>query len=970
MPQNVIYWNDFSVRESQGAIPRIGETYTAAPYPSSTTKLYPYLDTVAIDKASLPCRTLNGYYGYVNFLPSYWSNVGDSRPSYDGWFQPNFTKGTSAATTSRDFMFLHTGTVYMETDSEGTVNPCFRFYYSPGSNAGRTGTALKSLHNVFTNGQLQIQVDLKMPLWKTVGCQFWVFPVFDKYMDIEAWQGASQIKVCSPGLFGVRSGADLTKPYPQYYDSRKLESDGKSQIGNTYSGSNRIPWIRYVVTYDLDNATFSGKWDALTPVVSTTTVSNAVEYAALPHPTFDTEPTGFRTQSFSSAQWIDNCGAVGLPALWTEKGGISGIGFFLGKTGQKANNGCNIEGVNISTVTNNKVQVDNIRVSWKAPGASDFVVAYEDDFATRTYTTLCAPDVGTRATYAAGTESTGPIMDSFTGYAKGHSNVSGDGYDKFRLVPEAVKPYDTTLQPLGIDGWRRLVPISAGSTGSPWTRDGYDAGDAGNLMEIGQSGTYCCIANLIGEEITSGKVKIAVDAHTPIIPMPSDFTYIDQARQRIAVALGPTALYSSLTADVAGKTLAGGGLFLEIVNAVTNYVAFTYGAGATLAEDRAVAIESNTWYRLEVTADLDARTYDMAITPLGSLSVTGDFVPTSDVVMTATGIPFASDPGTGIGAFYLWGYGYGGTTGWSMNRKTAFDNINIWKIAEDGGSATTNLVYSNDFDTRTRILSDSVRASGRLAYQYDRDDGQDHWIRQNGTGDDAFGADATVRDDSGNQFLSLGRESGNGHTTHYTTSLGQSVRQGTVTIRADVRPPLYWFGRSSGSVMLSFGNKLMEQNQVKDMKAGMLLRFGFKDSTGSGNGGRYEDIRPFAIGSLDGTALGTATGTYSYMGDSSVRGAANWYRFVVKVNLDEETFEANVYDMGTAHPTPTSVRGEKVGSVTGLHLMNPLDDGMSALEVSCYGVTSTFGETGVDPLHALIDNVVVQRTTGFVMQIR
>jgi len=291
----------------------------------------------------------------------------------------------------------------------------------------------------------------------------------------------------------------------------------------------------------------------------------------------------------------------------------------------------------------------------------------------------------------------------------------------------------------------------------------------------------------------------------------------------------------------------------------------------TLAED--AEIVRNAWYRMEIVADVDARTYDMSITPLGTLSVTADFEPTNDVLYAESGIPFYGDNPDGIGTFYLWGCGYGGTPNSSKAYRSCFDNIQVWNIVTNGEETVTNLVYSNDFSTRTRRLASSARASGRLAYQYDRDDGPDHWMRQNGAGTGWFGADATVRDDDGNQFLSLGRETGDGHQTRYTTSLGQSVGHGNVTIRADVRPPLYWFGRSGGAVTLSLGNKLMEQSQVKDFAAGYLLRFGFRDSTGTGNGGRYADIRPFVLCSADGTAVGTGSGTYAYLGDA-VNGSA------------------------------------------------------------------------------------------------
>ena len=40
------------------------------------------------------------------------------------------------------------------------------------------------------------------------------------------------------------------------------------------------------------------------------------------------------------------------------------------------------------------------------------------------------------------------------------------------------------------------------------------------------------------------------------------------------------------------------------------------------------------------------------------------------------------------------------------------------------------------------------------------------------------------------------------------------------------------------------------------------------------------------------------------------------------------------------------------------------------LDVACYAVTSTFGEAGIDPLHALIDNINIERSSGFMLIIR
>ena len=981
LPANVIYRNDFTTRESAAAIPRVGETYEATPYP--TTSQWLYLDTGNNNSAAEPCHVLNGYYGFINFMPTYWKNVGGvSRPSYDGWFQPNFSNGTAG---SIDNLFRHTACLYMDVAADGTANPCLRFGYNPNSGTTRTGIALKSLHNVFTNGQLRIQADIKVPgKWSANNAQFWVFPVYDKYMSIEVWGGVPTVVTnATPGMFGCRSGGDLTKPYLQYWNA-----NGNVQFGNNHNnGSNRMLWFRYTVTYNLDTGKMSGNCDALDAWVVPDVYTNVTEYSAVAHPTFDTAPNNLKSYTnVGQGKFFIGCASVAdLANIWAERGGISGIGAYVGNVGKAANEGTNLDG-SIFAAARNKPLLDNIRVSWKAPGTEDFVVCYEDDFSNRTYRVLSMPNAGTTATYAAGTEDVGPTYDSFTGYIAGNDKSAYEaGYKDLDFMGTAKSPYDTTVQPAGVDAWRRLIPYTSGMNGRPWIRSGYDSGSGGNLMEIGASGTYACIAQTLGTNIVSGKVRIVADAYLP--NRKNDWGVLSSKRSRMAIALGTPALYSSVTVDIPPNTLAATGIYREVVDGteideetgvqtavkLTNDVVFVRDAenavrDVELAEG--AEIVRSSWYRLELVADVEARTYDMSITPLGALSVGPDFVPTNDVLYAESGIPFYGSNTGGIGTFYLWGFGYGGTPSSSKAFRTCFDNVQVWNIVTNGETTATNLVYSNIFSKRVRMLANTTRASGRLSYQYDRDDGQDHWIRQNGSGAGMFEADATVRDDNGNQFLSLGRESGDGHQTRYTTSLGQSVDRGFVTITADVRPPEYWFGRAGGSVILSLGNKLMEQNQVKNFAAGHLLRFGFRDSTSTGNGGRYSDIRPFVLCSPDGMAVGTGTGAYEYLGGAVSGSAKKWYRFIIKANMDKSTFDAAVYDMGTAHPELGSAHGAQIGSVTGLSLMNPPDDGLSSFDVACYGVTSTFGETGVDPLHALIDNISVRIPPGFSIIIR
>ncbi len=308
---------------------------------------------------------------------------------------------------------------------------------------------------------------------------------------------------------------------------------------------------------------------------------------------------------------------------------------------------------------------------------------------------------------------------------------------------------------------------------------------------------------------------------------------------------------------------------------------------------------------------------------------------TASPIVSQTGLPFASAV-SNIGAFYLWGYGYGGQLRYNSQIKSAFDNIKIWKVSSD--AATTD------------------RTIGSAATE---------------TGQGGFEADATIRAEGGNQYLSIGRTSGSGHAARYTTSLGKSIDRGIVTVTADMRPPKHWFGASGGSVFVTLGNKTLEQSEATEADAGRLLRFGFRDSTGKNNGGIYEDMTPCSVGSSDGTAVGTGAGAYSDMGETVDGAGRKWYRFVAKVKIADGTYGISVYDMGTSHPSPESTKGALVGSASGLYMMNPVADGISSLDIECRAVSSTLGETGNDPLQAQIDNIEVTRTPcGFTLIVK
>ncbi len=122
LPEGVIYRNDFTTRESAGAIPRLGEWYEATPYPTAKTRMiYDYTDEDEFKSYGALGLAMNGTYSYLNFAPFYAGYIDktDNRPSYDGWFQPYFTKGTA---TSADAFYHQRAAV---TRQDG--NPAFYF---------------------------------------------------------------------------------------------------------------------------------------------------------------------------------------------------------------------------------------------------------------------------------------------------------------------------------------------------------------------------------------------------------------------------------------------------------------------------------------------------------------------------------------------------------------------------------------------------------------------------------------------------------------------------------------------------------------------------------------------------------------------------------------------------------------------------------------------------------------------------
>ena len=970
LPENgAIYRNDFTRRVSEFPIPRLGETYTATPYSSSASAdVFPY---VANGKPGVDYGSdFFGVYRMLDFSWWYASNVYGGLASQDGWFQPDWLNGGASASKFDPVYHHHAGIFRLNDD------PCFRFWYS--TSTERSGLALHSLHNVFTSGVLRVQYDMRAPQrWDSKsGRAVIVFPVFDRYMKSSAWNSDSFTWGCMPGAAGLRSGGTVTRAFPQYYDQGfKTMDEAARQLGNNYlgsgSGETQVHWFRFVLDYNLDTAHFSGTVKSLEAL-------HALDaYDSEAHPTFATAATSDKSkdipnaaQSDLGALWLgcttNSTGALttDMAAFWADKGGISGIGFATGMSGIGVSTPTNIAFMG-ENVISNKVFIDNIRVSWKAPGADGFAVAYENDFHARSYTTLSVPAT-TECDYSAATAAA-DTFDVFDGYEAlaGTAPATVRGTDA-RMIPSivgGVAAYGTTLQPVGVDGWRRVYSPDTDGISVPFVYSGYSGGAVKTAVAFCAQERYACIGNLIGEKVTSGKVRISADAFIPLAP-PADngtaYLLPPDGCGRIGIGIGTEAMYTALQSGHSAEVAACCGFLRTREDGVTNDYAYAAGPDATVTPSTTAVGTKGLWYRLSLTVDMDGRTYDAAITPIGSKTVADTATLSDAPIYSVSGAALAENI-EDVASFYLWGYGYGDTVCYNESRRGAFTNIRIVRLGSSGKDAKP-VLYANNFSMRKRVARET-RASSYLAYSYDCPDGPDAWVRRNGSGNAWGGAVGTVRDDDGNQFLSLGRESGVGERVIYTTPLDRVISNSTFEVRVDMRPPEAWaMSGKDGRFLFGVGNRKMEQSQVYDSDDGRFARFGFSCFEA-----RTSDVcfnTNIAIVAYD------ETGSRVRLATAAPIDTSHWYRFVAKIDPVAQTYQVRVYDRGSAHPAFGRERGALVARSADIPFCGDMGEGASAIDLYVCGAGNTAGETGLDPMQAAVDNIEVRLIPGLVVQIR
>ena len=97
---------------------------------------------------------------------------------------------------------------------------------------------------------------------------------------------------------------------------------------------------------------------------------------------------------------------------------------------------------------------------------------------------------------------------------------------------------------------------------------------------------------------------------------------------------------------------------------------------------------------------------------------------------------------------------------------------------------------------------------------------------------------------------------------------------------------------------------------------------------------------------------------------------SHWYRFVAKVDPAAQTYQVSVYDTGAAHPAFDGERGALVAQSADIPFCGAKGEGACALDLYVCGAGNTVGETGLDPMQAVLDNIEVRLALGFVLAIR
>ena len=764
--------------------------------------------------------------------------------------------------------------------------------------------------NAISNGVLRMSIDICAPRQystSTLNVNFFVGPLYQTWMG--GYWTVNDFKY--PGLFGANHNGNTAT------DIRAYSFGGNGNAGNYYDGSIEGStltvgnWYRYVVDYDFDNKKLSGvvyNMGSTTPSLDSTGTQWCTlrQHSFWKNPDASTGPvTGF---------------------IMRDVGSISGKGNALDETLAP--------------------RVDNIRFWWRASGTAftDADLFYENDFATCRVRTL-VPNGTTTCSYPLTSTTKTYTWDTLYPV----NAISGSGLPGYQLMPNSTGKKE--LQPIGVDGWRRL-----NGTGVLHGSVVKHTEGAGNwMMAVAAPSTavdgnrFSIFAQPLGQTVSNGSVRLSVDFRTP-----NKWYNNTAANRNIRIMLAPQAYYDSINDDIQTTAYAAR-VGMDGSGGVNDFKFLRVGSSTTTASGGA----SNHWYRAVMTVNIDAKTYDTMIFDMTTNSPAYNAATPADsqAVFSSSGEPLKNGQLTDISCFALMSMGAGGGLGGTFNEKGIiyFDNIFAWR--KNAGETTWHQIYYNDFNTRRYC---DVPFTGRdLTATLNRTDGTDWW-KSLGNGTDQLVANSGT----GNPFAHridrmVPKWDNNWHFyqpryVYGAQPIGTNLTKGVVTMWADIRPPRRW-GSNDGAAHVTFGPDDFFRGHMRDQyyNTRYFARFGFGCYDTTTVGGLRHSVNFLVAESSGNRVLSTAANP------------SHWYRFKATTRFNQGTWDLEVYDLGTAHPTfETPTPSASVLSLTNLAYRAALDpsagEGISTVSLGDYG---TYPDDLWNPAPlsvALFDNIRVE----------
>lgn len=786
-----------------------------------------------------------------------------------------------------------------------------------------------SLGNEFTTGFVKVSVDILTPDATTTFCSGspwpWVAlsPVFRPGLDLEPDAGLS-----APLTFGPGYQTDGTSQKLRAL-AQTLNAEGTS---TTYSGRT-----------DANMNITAGRWYRYEAVLNLATRTYRATFADLgtAHPT--PQSTG---PSKDFYVWYNSVKTYDLPFVTAQSSEVGGIaGLILRVTHVKKNA---------------TAGVDNLFVAWRATADEEWTSVYENDFTTRRYRSLGGTTAGAydrvAHTYAL----------SSTSYGHGtYTNDYGVKEDSCqRLVPDASGSAGS-LQPVGVDGWRRIdgKDMKFSLIDPNKTPGGYGWKNATVVRPtVSTSNTtrdkaHGHLVHPIGRELTSGKVRLYFDM------MPSRwYAASDTSGTWAGVLLGSAidAPYQTSSNDaktiLTNKWTCGAGFATSCTK--NDYTTGTKWM-ASSSTDPKVAYTADTtpgtanWYRFKLTADLDAKTYDVQAYVAGTTGpamMDDAFMTDANKKLDLTGRSFCQTAPAKVDSIILsvWNAAkYGDKTKpssvpYSLGSYPLIDSIRVCLVNEDGSDGTE--LYANDFDYCTRNVTVDSAVVGTAT---DRP-GADGWTARGVLQGEAYVAGV-------NPAVVL--NGSNDYSKRILQPLGVTSKGAAeMTVAADIRPPLMAVNDDS-NVWVELGGDDYWQGNLASGRAytdAPKIAFGFAPHTAQAKKSYGYTNLTFAVKSASGVA--------TVKDDTFIdlkRAAHNWYRYRAKIDGTAGTFAVEVYDQGAAQPTAASPDGELVATFADQPLPAFTGKGITTVGLSCYGVVGSGGGDANDPNVALVDNLSV-----------